>query len=202
MKRIVMTVLCLIAASGLLVQSYGMLSLKIGTSWPQALLSTGIPSGDAELNLGALIDKKIGFGFAMDFLWNTKEKTVQDPVQGKWTIASAQSSFMFPLMGYFLVDPLPHLIVHPLAKFSIGYNSMIFVTKSDSANSTQINYPYFYGLIIKGSADALYDIGERSSVFLGLEYQWADMRNAAKGDFFDKRDMSGIGLRAGFRITW
>jgi hypothetical protein len=179
-----------------------MLSLKIGTTWPQCLLSTAIPSGDAEINVGMIIDKKIGFGFGADFLWNTKEKEIQDTGVGKWTVVSAQKSFMFPLMGYFFLDPVPDLIIHPLAKFSIGYNSMIFVTKSDSSNVTQINYPYFFGLIIKASLDALYDIGERSSIFLGLEYQWADMRNASKGEYFDKRDMSGVGLRGGFRVIF
>jgi hypothetical protein len=204
MKRRIMTVFCLFAIAGAFVSANAesMLSLKIGTMWPQQLLSTGIPSGDAELNIGAIIDKKIGFGFAADFLWNTKEKTVQDPVAGKWTVASAQKSFMFPLMGYFLIDPVPDLIVHPVAKFSIGYNSMIFVTKSVSGAETQINYPYFYGLILKGAIDALYDLGEHSSVFLGVEYQWADMRNAAKNEYFDKRDMSGIGVRGGFRFVF
>lgn len=179
----------------------GMLSLSIGTTWPQALLSTGICSGDAELNAGALVDKRVGFGFATDFLWNTVEKDVRvsDTTPGKYKTVSAQKTFMFPVMGYFLIDPLPSLIVHPVAKFEIGYNSMIFANK-DTSNSSSVNYPYFFGLIIKGSIDALYNIGEHSSLFAGLVYQWADTRNAAKSDIFDKRDMSGIGLRAGFRV--
>jgi hypothetical protein len=208
MKRIPFAVLCLFAVCPALYSPHAesMLSLKIGTTWPQALLSTGICSGDAELNYGALIDRKIGFGFATDFLWNTKEKDVKDLSTNKYRTVSADKSFMFPIMGYFLLDPVPDLIVHPVGKFEIGYNSMIFVTKSvETANSsiTQVNYPYFYGLIIKGSIDALYDLGERSSLFLGVEYQWANMRNWSKGagEFFDKRDMSGIGLRGGFRVV-
>jgi hypothetical protein len=203
MKRVCCIALLAVAIAGLSSGSRAetMLSLSIGTTWPQALLPTGICSGDAELNVGALIDRKVGFGFATDFLWNTKQKDVRDSVPGKWITVSAQKSFMIPLMGYVLIDPVPKLIVHPLAKFEIGYNSMIFVTKGDSSDPAKINYPYFYGLIIKGSIDALYDLGERSSLFIGVEYQWADTRNASKGELFDKRDMSAIGLRAGFRVA-
>ena len=62
--------------------------------------------------------------------------------------------------------------------------------------------PYFYGLIIKAGIDGLYNIGERSALFLGLEYQWAGTSTTNNTDgLFDKRDMSGLGLRAGFRIT-
>jgi hypothetical protein len=203
MKRLTIYFLLTVALSGMFFASRAesMLSLSIGTTWPQALLYTGICSGDAELNVGAIVDKRIGFGFATDFLWNTIEKDVQiaDTTPGKYKTVSAQRTFMFPVMGYFLIDPVPSLIVHPVAKFEIGYNSMIFANK-DTTNASPVNYPYFFGLIIKGSVDALYNIGEHSSLFLGVQYQWADMRNAAKGELFDKRDMSGVGIRAGFRV--
>jgi hypothetical protein len=174
--------------------------------WPQQLLSTGIPSGDAELNIGAIIDKKIGFGFAADFLWNIKSVDAKDTTD-KWITLSAEKNFMIPVMGYILIDPVPDLIVHPVAKFEIGYNSVIFGSKkrnpTDPEKKIEDRLDYYYGLILKGCIDALYNLGEQSSVFLGVEYQWAETQTSSDaGDRFRKRDMSGIGLRGGFRVVY
>ena len=47
----------------------------------------------------------------------------------------------------------------------------------------------------------MYDIGEHSALFLGLEYRWADTKTVSnEDDLFDKRNMGGIGLCAGFRV--
>lgn len=207
MKRIFMTVFCLFAGSGALfsINAENMFSIKIGTTWPQALLSTGIPSGDAALQYGIIIDKKIAFGLTGDFLWNTKSQEVQDASSGLVRIAHASNCFMFPIMAFFMVDPVPSLIVHPSAQFQIGYNSMISSnTQYDTTQQKDLTSSvYYYGLIIKAIVDAGYNIGENSTLFLGLEYQWAGMKTSgnAKG-LFSKRDMSGIGLRAGFRVAF
>jgi hypothetical protein len=203
MKRICLIALCLVALAGTLFVSKAepMLTLTIGPTWPQALLSTGVPSGDAGIEYGAMIDKKVAFGVAGDFLWNVQSKEERDSTH--FRTISEQKTFMFPIMGFFLLDPVPNLIVHPVACFQIGYNSMIYSYKqADSSNAPTPLSPYFYGLIIKASADALYNLGEHSSIFLGLEYQWADTKTTSNTNGeFDKRDMSGIGIRAGFRVV-
>jgi hypothetical protein len=180
-----------------------MLSMKIGMAWPKELLSTGRPSGDAEVNYGLIVDKKVGFGVTGNFLWNVQSQEQKIGGTGHFKILSAQQSYMFPIMGFFQIDPVPQLIVHPVATFKIGYNSMIYsYTESDSLrqNSKPL-HPYFYGLIIKGGVDALYDIGERSTLFLGLEYRWANTNTVSSTNgLLDKRDMGGIGLSAGFRV--
>jgi hypothetical protein len=204
MKRICLAALCFVALAGIAVApgAEPMLTLTIGPTWPQALLSTGIPSGDAELEYGMMIDKKVAFGIAGDFLWNVQSKEAKDSTH--FRTISEQKTFMFPIMGFFLLDPVPNLIVHPVGRFQIGYNSMIYSYKqTDNASGTTTPLsPYFYGLIIKAGADALYNLGEHSSLFLGLEYQWADTRTGSNtNEEFDKRDMSGIGIRAGFRVV-
>ena len=201
MKRIGAAILCAIMIGGIFsaAGAQRMLSLKIGTSWPKALLSTANPSGDAELNYGLIVDERVAFGIAADFLWNVQAKEVPGPT-GHYQTLSAQSTFMFPLMGFFLLDPVPNLIVHPVAHFSIGYNSMIYsYTQKDTAGKSTLS-PYFYGLIVKTGADALYNIGKQSALFLGVEYRWANTKTASTNGLFDMRDMSGIGLSAGFRV--
>ena len=175
-------------------------SLKIGPTWPQGLLSTGTASWDAGLDYGIIVDKKVGFGFAADFLWNVRSHDSLTS-QGTYQPKTEEQSFMFPIMGFFFIDPVPKLIVHPLARFEIGYNSMIRNVKTDSTDTKSLTVsPYFYGLIIKVGADALYNIGENSAVFLGLEYQWADTRTNDTDKGFNRFDMSGVGIKAGFRI--
>jgi hypothetical protein len=206
MKRKGLLALFLFAASAaiFLPGAENMFSVKIGTTWPQALLNTGICSGDAALEYGIIIDKKIAFGLTGDFLWNTRSKDVKDTTTGQWRVQSADKTFMFPILGFFMLDPVPDLIVHPAAQFQIGYNSMISVTSGlDQNNKVSTHSDYYYGLIIKAIVDACYNIGERSTLFLGLEYQWADTKtNSNTNGLFNKRDMSGIGLRAGFRVAF
>ena len=178
-------------------------SMKIGMTWPRALLSTGVPTGDAEVNYGIIMDKKVAFGVTGNFLWNVQSRQEQVGTTGHYKMINDQQTYMFPIMGFFQIDPVPNIIVHPVASFKIGYNSMIYsYTEQDviPENSKPL-YPYFYGLIIKSGVDALYDIGPRSALSLGLEYRWADTKtvNNTSG-LFDKRDMSGIGMSAGFRV--
>jgi hypothetical protein len=203
MKRLTTYFLLTVALSGIFFASRAesMLTLEIGPSWPEALLSTGIPSGNGEIEYGAMIDKKVGFGLAADFLWNVLSKEAKDSTGVHYRTLTEQKTFMFPIMGFFVLDPMPKLIVHPVGRFQIGYNSMIYSYKqTENAVVTPLS-PYFYGLIIKGSIDALYNLGENSSLFLGVEYRWADMKTTSNTNGeFDKRDMSGVGIRAGFRV--
>ena len=205
MNRIGRAILCMIGIACIAGTATGAEKLftgKIGFCWPQALLATASPSGDAELAYGYVIDKKVGFGIAADFLWNVNSKTAPSSGGHVLTIRE-QQTYMFPIMFFFQLDPMPELIVHPVGHFDIGYNSMIYsytATDANTGESTPL-HPYFNGLIIKTGVDALYDMGKQSAIYLGLEFQWANTSTASTpAGIFDKRDMSGIGLSAGFRV--
>lgn len=205
MIRILTAAICAISLLGAFsgTGAEKLFSMTIGMDWPQALLNSGIPTGDAEINYGALIDRKVGFGLAADFLWNVQNNDQRDS-SSHFKVITERKTFMFPIMGFFILDPVPNLIIHPVGRFEIGYNSMIYSYKSKdtTAGAAAIPLsPYFYGLIIRAGIDGLYNIGERSALFIGLEYQWAGTSTTNNTDgLFDKRDMSGIGLRAGFRV--
>jgi hypothetical protein len=203
MKRIRLATLCALTIGSIFSTAMAerLLSFRIGMAWPQELLATASPSGDAEAEYGLIIDKKVAFGIAGNFLWNVQAKDVPDP-SGHYQTLSAQSTYMFPIMGFFMVDPMPALIIHPVAHFNIGYNSMIYsYTQKDAAGAQAPLSPYFYGLIVQAGVDGLYNIGERSALFIGMEYRWANTSTTSNTNHeFDKRDMSGIGLSAGFRV--
>ena len=173
-----------------------LVSLKIGPVWPSATST----SWDGELMYGSFIDKKVGFGVAADILWNTNAVDSALP-SGQLTTIRDESHYMFPIMGFLVFDPIPHAVVHPMLRFEIGYNSMIYNYTSRIAETTPSRSGYYYGLIVKLGIDGLYNVGEQTAFFAGLEYQWANTRNAADsaGRFY-RRDMSGIGIRMGFRF--
>jgi hypothetical protein len=54
---------------------------------------------------------------------------------------------------------------------------------------------------VKFGIDELYNMGNRSALYLGLEYQWAKTSTTSNAEgIFDMRNMSGLGLSAGFRV--
>ena len=193
--------LSLIACLATTTAAERLMSGRLGMNWPQALLASGSPSGDLQLAFGYIVDKKVAYGIAADFLWHTESQTVA-ATGGHLRNISDRQSFMFPVMFFFQVDPVPDLlIVHPAAHFNIGYNSMIYsYTSTDSSGSSPL-HPYFYGLIIRAGVDGLYDMGKRSALFLSLEYQWANTSTSSTPEgIFDRMDMSGLSLAAGFRV--
>ena len=155
---------------------------------------------------GTFVDRKVGFGVAVDFLWNTNTVVKDSVISGvgrKWA-AREEGTYMFPVMGFLVFDPIPNAMVHPLLRFEIGYNSLIYYLKTREADPTvspKSDNGYYNGLIVKLGIDGLYNLGEQTAIFAGLEYQWANTttnKNAA--GFFSQIDMSGIGIRMGFRF--
>jgi hypothetical protein len=179
-------------------------SLKIGPTWPQELLSSGNSAAwDGEVLYGVFVDRKVGFGVAADFLWNTKSQDQLDPSTGLLFVTKSEESYMIPIMGFLVFDPIPTAMIHPMLRFEIGYNSLIYNSKTDSTVHPTSNSEngYYYGLIVKIGADGLYNLGEQTAIFAGLEYQWADTKtNADNKGLFARRNMSGIGIRMGFRF--
>ena len=122
---------------------------------------------------------------------------------------------MFPLGGFFLIDPLPDWRFHPIGKFGVGYNSMIYNFKDSRVDTASANLAdsslskkdpsgYYYGIILRAGADCVFSLGESTGLFAGAEYQWANTRSTAKtgNNEFLRRDMSGLLIRVGFRAAY
>ena len=171
-----------------------MFYLKIGSAWPDKASQ----SWDAEFMYGYFIDRKVGFGVAADFLWDTYTQERPVGTSGQMETVKDESSYMFPIMGYVVFDPLPYQMIHPMLKLAIGYNSMQYSVKP----AVLPDHPgYYYGLIVKLGVDGLYNLGEQAAVFLGLDYQWADTKTGKDSQgYFYRRDMSGVGIHIGFRF--
>jgi hypothetical protein len=172
-----------------------LLTLQIGPSWPTITSS----AWDAEVMYGLFIDKKVGFGIATDFLWNTRTQE-QDNPDGSKTTLKDESSYMYPVMGFIVFDPLPYQVIHPMVNFKIGYNSLSYNLTMLNNDPKLPHTGYYFGLIIQAGLDGVYNLGEQAAAFFGIEYQWADTKTAENNGVFWRRDMSGAGIHVGFRF--
>lgn len=194
--------------------SENVVTLKIGPTWPRVLLgSEKATAWDASIMAGKAIDDKFTIGGGLDFLWNNRSSEIPEGAN-TYRLEMSEHSFMFPLSAYLAVTPFPDLIVYPCLSGQIGLNMMYFSHQEDSTNTTganpskdqlQKNNGFYLGFFWKIAADALFNIGEHSAVFAGLEYQHSNPKkvsNNDKSDLFTKRNMSGIGIRMGFRFIY
>lgn len=191
-----------------------MMLLRFGALWPRRLLETDKPTAwDIGAQYGVMVDNKIGIGAGIDLLWNrtVDEKKVvdeTDPTLELYRITRQEKTYMFPVYVFAYVDPFSRLIVHPAISFAAGYNSMVYSFDDEDELTHGVvkdHDPdgYYFGLYMKLAADALVNLGDNSALFVGIDYQWANTRSAKKYEdgTYHRRDMGGIGLRAGVRVV-
>lgn len=186
-------------------------SAKIGPAWPSSLWETEKPTAwDAGLQSGVVFDKRVSIGGSLDFLWNNdaKETSLGNET---YQVSVKQRTFMFPVCAYLSITPLPDLILSPSISGYVGLNTMYFTYRGDStriATSTKEGRVdgngWYMGLIWKIAADAVLRIGDNSSLFAGLEYQWSKPRKLgeSEGNLYLRRNMSGLGVRMGIKVDY
>ena len=184
-----------------------LLVLKIGPTWPKALQWSKKPTAwDASVQGGWVFDRKLAFGGGIDFLWNVNKQTT--PISGGGTsyrIENVQKSFMFPISGFLALTPIPDFRVHPCASVQIGLNTLYYSNSADSVLATALRESGWYmGFYCKLAADAVLNLGDKSGLFAGVEYQWAtaDKLNPGASDILTQRKMGAFGLRMGFRVLY
>jgi hypothetical protein len=183
--------------------------LKIGPTWPRELIGTDHSAAwDASVITGAIIDRRLTIGGGVDFLWNyySKETKIQNNTYRK---EKQEKTFMFPISGYLSLSPLPDLKVCPVLSGQLGLTTMYY-TKDSLNNGKVINdTPYtdengwYMGLYWKLALDAVVSLSENVGFFVGIDYQYSKPQQLGVKDKNNvvKRDMSGIGIRAGLSVA-
>lgn len=188
-----------------------LLTLQIGPVWPSELWDTKKRTAwDGSVQAGWIFDRKLTFGGGIDFLWNVNKETspiLNSPNSSK--LRKVERSFMFPVSGFFALTPIPDFRIHPCASIQLGLNTMYYSKKEEevqdtATTSTLDENGWYMGFFCKLAADAVLNLGDQSSLFAGVSYQWANMEklNPAQNDIITQRDMSGTGLRMGFRVLY
>ncbi|MBN1759177.1 MAG: hypothetical protein JW863_12705 [Chitinispirillaceae bacterium] len=165
-------------------------------------------AGDGSLHIGLVFDRKIAFGGGIDFLWNVNKKAT--PIAGNtYKIEESQKTFMFPISGYLALSPIPQFRFHPCLSTQIGFNTMYYSNKQDTLQDDE-SVPgsdengWYMGFYWKIAGDVMFNLGETSVLFAGLEYQVTrpDKVNVRNDDIFTQRDMNGAGFRFGVRLAY
>ena len=185
------------------------IQLKIGPTWPVALRGSKKPTAwDASMHYGAIFERRVAIGGGLDFLWNNNNKDVR--VSGNvYRREMTEKTFMFPISGYIALSPIPDYRFHPCISGQIGFNTMYFSHEDNSVEEEDTLPAYdengwYIGFYWKIAADVIFNLGENTGLFVGLEYQWSNPEkvNDKKDDLFTRRNMSGIGIRMGFRLIY
>jgi hypothetical protein len=188
----------LVCILGVPCRAENQLSLLVGGVWPRVLLSEA--QGGAwtgSLQLAHVFDWRIGMGIGVDFQWNNYVKEVSG--NGGYQIASQRRTFVYPIYGILIVDPIPQWMLHPALKGEIGYNSMSYIAGGADPSVSD----YYFGLFARVSLEGHLDFSKHVGCLLGGEYQWARMRTGPRGEapsYYKRKDMSGFGLRAGLQF--
>jgi hypothetical protein len=156
---------------------------------------------------GMSVDRVVDVGGAVDFLWHTvaEERKIEGNVYQRDT---QESTYMFPVTAYLRLNPVSHLMIHPVVQAQVGLNTMYFSHQSEAIDSrdteTTVDESGFYmGAIWKFAADARYQVGDNSTLFAGLEYLLSrPKRIDTASDIFVRRNMSGLGLRLGVMLVY
>lgn len=183
--------------------------LKIGPVWPRVLMGSDHSTAwDASVISGATIDKRVTIGGGIDFLWNaySKETRIRN---NAYRVDMEEKTFMFPVSGYLSLSPIPDLQVCPVLSGQLGLNTMYYshkenkkeVTTPDSALTDENGW--YMGLYWKLALDAVVSLSDNVGFFVGLDYQHSKPKKLGVDDQ-DKvvrRNMSGIGIRAGLSVA-
>ena len=200
-------------------QAETMLNLKMGPAWPKELrennTDAGITAWEPSIEIGALFDRRVGFGFDAEFQWKRRldDSTYIDTVTltSVTVVDKVERFFMFPPSIFLVIDPVPDLIVHPAIKGQIGMTLLYYSNKwfddddgdgnADDEKKSE-DTGLYYGVFGKAGIDAIYDIGETVSIFAGFEFQFGNARHKKDGteNQYYKKQIYGPGIRMGFRF--
>ncbi len=197
----------------------GMFGVKFGPVWPREVVLA--PEGtntalDAGIEWGKFVADMIGIGGAVDFQWNRyvemSDTAFADAVDGskitRSTIEREIKRYLVPLTGWVAIDPMADQMVHPVLKGHFGVALMPHINQSydnDGQKHKATNQGVYLGFYGRVAADAHINLGtDLASVFIGADYQWANMRkrdwdNKAGKSYFHQ-DMSGFGIHIGLRL--
>jgi hypothetical protein len=208
-KRLVMIIFCGILITVPSARADKLTILKIGPVWPIEMMQTERKTaGDATLIFGGIIDRKVAIGAGLDFLWNTNSE--KESEENGYRLKMVERTFMFPLSGYIAITPIPDYMFHPCVSAQVGLNTLYYYQQADTVRNENVDKGVdknglYMGLYVKVAADAIYNIGDHSGIFIGIDYQWSQPKklNVEPGDLFPKdRRMNGLGLRVGFRLMY
>lgn len=158
------------------------MSILIGPMWPSknALIKNAEKktAWNTAATWGISFDDKVIIGAQADYMWHVETIKATEEVSDIQfpRIQSKAKVLSFPISAYIALSPIPKYRLHPVAKVQVGYNSVVVKHSEYDENASEASKydeidGYYKGLLTRFGLDAVYDLGEKSSVFAGFHYQ-------------------------------
>lgn len=160
---------------------------------------------DTEVAWGISFDDRITVGAQGNFMWHIEKFTESDTDTAATTtdltiIKSKTKNISFPISAFIALSPIPQYKLHPVARVSVGYNSLVLKFEDyDATDQVEVkkNEGYYNGVVTRLGLDAVYDLGEKSSIFAGFHYQISKVTNDNK-----EIDMNAPMLKMGISVFY
>jgi len=152
---------------------------------------------------GWMLSDHVSWGANLGFAHHL-EKNREIMVVGTEKIHSKERIVMIPVSMFTVIDPIPQYVVHPVAHVVLGYNSLFISNvnyEKNGDNSAVESYDgYYNGFYTKFGADCMFDVGKKTSLFAGPQWQISTVERRGKDKDVFERKFNGFGLRLGVSV--
>jgi len=152
---------------------------------------------------GWMVSDNFSLGANLSFAYNLEKDKQTSVGVGTDLIHSKERIFMLPVSIFMSIDPVPQHVVHPVAHVVLGYNS-VFISNVDyekiNEKAVKLYDGYYNGFYTKLGADCMFDIGKKTSLFAGPQWQISTVERRGKDKEVFERKFNGFGLRLGVSV--
>ena len=161
---------------------------------------------------GWMLSDNFSLGANISFAFNLEKDKQTSVGVGTDLIYSKERIFMLPVSIFAAVDPVPQYVVHPVVHVVLGYNS-VFISNvdyqkdqkvegetSEVKSAVELYNGYYNGFYTKFGADCMFDVGKKTSLFVGPQWQISTAERRGKGKEVFERKFNGFGLRVGVSV--
>jgi hypothetical protein len=155
---------------------------------------------------GWMLSDHVVWGASITFARHLEKN--RDP-EKTYRIYSKERVVMFPVSMFTVIDPIPQYVVHPAVHIALGYNSVVISSvnyeKKDSIEIEKIgeNDGYYNGFYTKFGMDCMFDIGKKTSLFVGPQWQISTTERRGGKEVENgvyEHKFNGFGLRLGVSV--
>jgi len=154
---------------------------------------------------GWMLSDHVVWGASVSFARHLEKN--RNPEKTYW-IYSKERVVMFPVSMFVLIDPIPQYVVHPAMHISLGYNSVVISSVNYEKGLIETakvgeNDGYYNGFYTKFGMDCMFDIGKKTSLFVGPQWQISTTERRGKKEIENgvyEHKFNGFGLRLGVSI--
>ena len=161
---------------------------------------------------GWTLNEHFVFGPNIGFSWCLQKEKTTDYAPNTELVSSKERVIMLPISLFFIFDPIPQFMIHPIIHAQVGYNSVFISnvyynsvgedqdTVEKNRKTAQEWDGYYNGIISKFGLECMIDLGKSISIFAGPQWQISVVERRKKDSKPFERKFHGFGIRMGVSV--